>query len=70
LRANLFNDHFTNIHKIVPANNDLLYAENLAKLSNINSFSLPFVAVDYVETKLKLLDTTRQQELIIQMPTT
>jgi len=54
----------------VPANNDLLYAENLAKLSNINSFSLPFVAVDYVETKLKLLDTTRQQELIIQMPTT
>jgi len=43
----------------VSANNDLLYAENLAKLSNITSFSIPFVNVDYVETQLKLLDTTK-----------
>ena len=65
LRANLFNHHFTTIHKTVPltqpvsSNNDLLYAENLAKLSNITSFSIPFVTVDYVETQLKLLDTTK-----------
>ena len=65
MRANLFNHHFTNIHNTVPltkpvsSNNDLLYAENLAKLSNITSFSIPFVTVDYVETQLKLLDTTK-----------
>jgi len=41
----------------VSANNDLLYAENLAKLSNTTSFSIPFVTVDYVDTQLKLLDT-------------
>ena len=63
LRTNLSNDHFTNILKTVPltqpvsANNDLLYAENLAKLSNITSVSIPFVTVDYVDTQLKLLDT-------------
>ena len=45
--------------KPVSSNNDLLYAENLAKLSNITSFSIPFVTVDYVETQLKLLDTTK-----------
>ena len=43
----------------VSANNDLLYAENLAKLSNITSVSIPFVTVGYVETQLKLLDTTK-----------
>ena len=43
----------------VSANNDLLYAENLAKLSNITSFSIHFVNVDYVESQLKLLDTTK-----------
>jgi len=43
----------------VSANNDLLYAENLATLSNITSFSIPFDTVDYVETQLKLLDTTK-----------
>ena len=65
LRANPFNDHFTNIHNTVTltqpvsANNDLLHAENLAKLSNITNFSIPFVTVDYVETQLKLLDTTK-----------
>ena len=31
----------------------------LAKLSNITSFSIPFDTVDYVETQLKLLDTTK-----------
>ena len=65
MRANISNDHFTNIHKTLPltqpvsANNDLLYAENLATLSNITSFSIPFDTVDYVETQLKLLDTTK-----------
>jgi len=65
LRATLFNYHFTNIHKTVPltkpvcANNDFLYAEHLAKLSNIPNFSIPFVTVDYVETQLKLLVTTK-----------
>ena len=28
-------------------------------LSNITSFSIPFVTVDYVEARLKLLDTTK-----------
>ena len=65
LRTHLSNDHFTNIHNTVPltqpvsANNDLLYAENLAKLSNITSFSIHFVNVDYVESQLKLLGTTK-----------
>ena len=43
----------------VSVNNDLLYAENVATLSNITSFSIPFDTVDYVETQLKLLDTTK-----------
>ena len=65
LRTHLSNDHFTNIHKTVPltqpvsANNDLLYAENVATLSNITSFSIHFDTVDYVETQIKLLDTTK-----------
>ena len=43
----------------VSANNDLLYAENVATLSNITSFSIHFDTVDYVETQIKLLDTTK-----------
>ena len=66
ITANLFNTHFCNIHQTVLVDKTKTYTPSdyfittiKNKLSNVEKFTIPLVSIEFVESQLKSLDTSK-----------